>query len=183
MNNAQSPNIPLTVLATNGNGKRPHMAIGLYDQPDYNLIDFPGTGNEYWMVILDRSNLKVVENFSFIDGSTIPPKMNSYLDNSEYLYVLTTANQLSASVPTGSFYKWLISEGAGLGLRRVERAISALNCSGYLFFSYTLIGIFGSGDSGSLEYANLVDPTLFSPVELMPTTIDGKTIYSPVVLK
>nr|WP_321237088.1 hypothetical protein [uncultured Psychroserpens sp.] len=176
-------NIPLTIVSPTNVDVPGFITLGLIKDPNYVSVPMPNKKQvQYWMVVFDRKTLKVLENFMFSDNSTVPSQLTPYLNNSDYFYVLTTRIMASTNVPTGSFYNWLISEGAGAGLKTIEQEFYALNCAAYNLFSYTFVNVFGPKVATSLEFYNFEDNRLVTALELMPIQIAGSNLYMPVQL-
>jgi len=180
---ASTPNVPLTIKANN-TGNTSAIAIGLTGDANYQLLQSGiSTGNfGFWMIVLDRTSLKVAANFTFTDATTVPSQIGPYASDSNYMFVLTTQSAWSTKVPTGNLYQWLIKEGAGPALKTVEQAYEALNCSGFAQYCYTIVDVFGPNQGNTFDAYALEEKVLFSALELQAFTVNGKTLYTPVAL-
>ncbi|WP_460218421.1 hypothetical protein [Psychroserpens sp. MEBiC05023] len=178
------PNIPLTIVSPTNVNAPSFITIGLQKDSNYLSVPVPNAKQEqYWMVIFERQTLKVAENFMFSDNTSVPTQVSSYLNNSDYFYVFTTQIMASNRVPTSHLYDWLISEGAGVGLKTIEQEFYALNCAAYRLFSYTFVNIFGPKVSSSLEFYNFENNRLVTALQLMPIQIGGTTSYMPIKIR
>lgn len=178
-----SANIALTIVSPTKVDFPAEIIVDIIKGPNYKVLEMSKKGiSSYWMVIFDRKTLKAVENFMFSDESTVPSQINKYVNDSNYFYVLTTRTMSSREVPVGDFYNWLISEGAGTGLKTIEQCFHALNCSGYELFSYTLVNVFGTKVGTSLEFFNFDDNRMITALELKPIEVDGSNLYMPIEL-
>lgn len=138
--------------------------------------------NVYWMIIVDRDDLTVKENFVFTDNTNVPKQLAPYIGNHEYFFVLTTQILPSSNLPQGDFYKFLLSEGAGVGLKRGEQIFETLNCGNWGWFGYTYVAILGDNSTPGYESFIYQGAANIMTLELMPTLVDNKYIYSPVTI-
>jgi hypothetical protein len=138
--------------------------------------------NVYRVLVVDRTNLNVLQNFNFTDNHTIPPQLLTYNNNPQYLLILTTQNLYSPSLPTGQFYSFLQDLGSGAALQSIEQIFQTLNCGGKVNFCYTLVAVFDGSVSFDYSYAYdtyRVYTLLLEPIE----TPAGGILYTPVKLE
>jgi hypothetical protein len=138
--------------------------------------------NIYRALVVDRTNLNVVQNFHFTDNHTIPAQLLPYNNNPQYLLILNTQNLYSPSLPTGQFYAFLQELGSGAALQSIEQIFQTLNCGGKVNFCYTMIAVFDGSVCFDYSYAYdtyRVYTLLLEPVE--PPT--GGVLYTPVQLE
>ncbi len=168
-------NVPLTIqtgIATNSGSV---IAIG-----SNRLSINYSQQNAYWAIVIDRTNLKVVENFTFTDNQNVPPQLATYSSNDQYIFILTTQNLASTHLPAGNLYQFLVQEGAGAQLRRLEQVYAALNCGTWGWMGYALVSVFDT--RGSFEFSELYDHAMVSTLELMPIQIGAGVLYTPASL-
>ncbi len=168
--------VPLTIQTPLNKGYSAYIVIG-----NQELYIAPDKSNLYWMVILNNSDLKVEANFTFSDNSKVPPELSPYLNNPDYIMILSTVRLHSDNLPQSAFHAFLVSEGAGRQLNRAEQIFEAFNCGTWGVMSYALVAVLGA-DSTGYEFFNLMDPVLISTLQFEAITINGKTTYTPVVL-
>lgn len=168
-------NVPLTIqtgLALNYGSQIVFGSNNLSIQ--YNLQ------NTYWMVIVDRTNLNVVANFTFTDNSSIPAQLKPYAGNSQYFLILNTQNLQSANLPQGDFYNFLISEGAGPQLNAAEQIYEALNCGTWGWMSYCYVAVLGDDANDGCEFFNYYQQAMVNTLTLTPITVGSQVYYTPV---
>jgi hypothetical protein len=133
--------------------------------------------NVYWAVIVDRTNLTVVENFTFSDNQNVPPQLVPYSTNDQYIFILTTQGLTSANLPAGKLYQFLIQEGAGVQLKKLEQVYAALNCGSWGWMGYALVSVFDT--RGSFEFAEYYQHAMLSTLQLVPVQIGSGVLYTP----
>ncbi|WP_235297962.1 hypothetical protein [Portibacter marinus] len=171
---SDSKSIALTIQAPLVNNLGARIVIGknqLYlDSSKINL---------YWMVVVDRTDLSVKANFTFSTNDKVPKELNPYLNNSQYILILTTQLLKSANLPVGDFYNYLIKEGADRELKRCEQIFAALNCGNWAYWAYSYVTIMGDDTTSGFELFGFTDSTIMT-LQLQPVNISGKTYYTPV---
>lgn len=169
--------VPLTVCASNERNLGAEIAIGSNRLSlNYQLT------NVYWIVIIDRSDLSVKANFHFSNNADVPPELNPYLNNSQYILILATQVLGSNNLPTGAFYKFLMGEGSGLQLVRLEQIFEAFNCGSWGSMSYAFAAILGDPNTTGFESSTVQDSANFLTLQLQPFEVDGKTMYTLTTL-
>lgn len=168
--------IPLSVIAS-PNNQYYWGQIGI----GKNVITQSGHGG-YWFVVIDRGSLSVVYN-QVQASPTQAPNLGSYNSNDYILAVASLGVGLN-NPPQGDLFNFLDVNGGGHELRRVEQIATQFNCGSLGTFGYALVGVLGNtnqpGFEGSLIGQGGVGPIL--TVQLLPVTISGKTVYTPVQL-
>jgi hypothetical protein len=166
--------LPLTIQTplTGNLGARVVIGKNQY-RIDYNK------NNVYWLMVLDRTNLDVKVNITFSDNHDVPSQIAPYIGNSQYLIILTTQLLNTANLPTGKFYDYLISEGAGRELRRAEQIFAALNCANWAWFAYTYVAIMGDDTTSGFENFSFSNSTI-TTLTLMPFNVGNQIYYTPV---
>lgn len=166
--------VPLSIVANPNNqyfwGQ---MGIGK------NIITQSGHGG-YWIVVIDRSSLSVVYNQVQASPNQLP-NLGNY-NTSDYLLAVASLGVGLNNPPQGDFFQFLDVNGGGRELRRVEQIATQFNCGSLGTFGYALVGILGNTNQPGFEASQVgiagVGPIL--TVQLMPITIGGKTVYTPV---
>lgn len=178
-----STNLPVTIQAINEvatwsntitigkNGSTLGIALG----------DYKAT-NTYWIVVLNRQTLKVELNMTTKDNASVPTQLQAYLGNTNYILLLSTQNLGSAYLPQGALYNLLVSEGAGVQLKRLEQIYETLNCGTWGFMAYSFAAVLGNDGDIALEAATIMDNAVLHTFELHPVDIGGNTFYTPVSL-
>lgn len=167
---------PLSVIATTDNqyywGR---VAI------DKNILAQQGHGG-YWIVVIDRSSLNVVYN-QIQTSWNQAPDLGPY-NTTDYILVVASLGVGLNIPPQGDFFNFLDANGGGRELRRVEQIATQFNCGSLGTFGYALVGILGNTNLPGFE-ASIIGRGGTGPIltlQLMPTTIGGKTVYTPVQL-
>jgi hypothetical protein len=169
-------NVPLTIQ-TGTTGALDSMIIFGSNKLDLG----PSKPNLYWAVLIDRTNLKIVQNFTFSDNQSVPAQLQPYLSNPQYILILNTQRIYSNNLPAGNFYKMLMSVGAGSELMRLEQIFAALNCSNWGFMGYVLVTVMDTTDG--FEFASYSGPNMVSTLQLVPTQVGSGVLYTPSPLK
>lgn len=168
---------PLTIVSSPSNQFYwAQIAIG------NNVLTQQPSQSGYWFVVIDRSSLAVVYNQMQSSPNTAPNIGN--FNSTNYILTLATLGVGLNNVPQGALFNFLDANGGGRELRRVEQVGMQLNCGSLGTFGYALVGVLGNlnepGFEGSMMAVNGTGPIL--TVQLMPTVISGKTVYTPVEL-
>lgn len=177
----ETTTVPLTIYGSHSQSFRAgKLAIGK------NVIEQSPTQGGYWIVVIDRSSLAVVYNKMHSSPNTAPDLGN--LNNTDHILVVASLSVGLNHQPQGEFFKFLDLNGAGRQLRHIEQIATQFNCGSLGTFGYALVGLLGNLNQpgfelsaiGSLEGVAAAGP--FLTVQLMPITIGGKTVYTPVQL-
>jgi len=137
--------------------------------------------NSYWIVIVDRSSLKILYNKVITDSDAAPDI--SGFDKDENMMIVAAIGLGTGYVPQGAFYDFLYQAGAGAGLRRLVQVNQQIGCGEIGWLGYILVGLLGPGRPAlpGIEMAevtyNGAGPVM--TVELVPTEISGSVIYTP----
>lgn len=155
------------------------MAIGknvLTQQPP------SGGAGFYWFVVIDRSSLAVVYNQMQHDANVVPNL--GQFNTSDYILIVATLGLGLDRQPQGPLFDFLDVNGGGRALRRLEQVATQIGCGTLGTFGYTLVGVLGNLNIPGFEAVDLASATVgpVLTVQLMPTTISGKTVYTPVEL-
>ena len=173
--------VPLTISASTTKSQSPSR-IGIGKNNFFTITPPPNAVDPlYWILIVDRSTLQVKENFTFSDNAAIPAKLSVYLGHSQYLMIFTTYQMFLGNFPTGKLYKFLMTEGAGLELKRAEQIAETINCSAAILSNYTLVSVLGNDGGESFEEFMLYTESnlLVTTLQLIPFSLGGKTLYTP----
>lgn len=176
---APGTNVPLSIVSnTNNNFYWAQMGIGS------NVLtqQQPTGGPYYWFVVIDRYSLAVVYN-QLQTQPNVAPNIGPY-NTSDYILCVATLGVGLNNPPQGALFAFLDVNGGGMQLRRVEQVAQQFNCGSLGTFGYALVGVLGNQNMPGFEASALstgqVGPIL--TVQLMPSSIGGKTIYTPVQL-
>ncbi len=169
-------NVPLTIQTGISSNYSSRIVFG-----SNSLYPDPTKSDLYWALVIDRTNLNIVQNFTFSDGQSAPAQLQPYLANTQYILILTTQRIFSSNLPTGAFYKMLMSIGAGPELKRLEQIFAALNCGTWGSMGYTLVTIMDTTDG--IEFSEISEYAMVSTLELTPIQIGTGVMYTPVRLK
>lgn len=136
----------------------------------------------YWFVIIDRGSLQVVYNQLHTSANTVPDL--SSFDNGDHILAFASIGVGLNNQPQGDLFKFLDMNGTGRELRRVSQLAVQFNCGSLGTFGYALVGIMGEQNLPGFEVSQFSAPATgpILTVQLMPSVIDGKTIYTPVQL-
>jgi hypothetical protein len=136
----------------------------------------------YWFLVIDRSTLKVVNAITQTANNTAPDIGQH--NNENYILVVATAGVGLDKTPQGDLFKFIDLNGGGRELRRIEQIGRQFNCGHYGTFGYTLVGLLGSRNKPGFELAEISGSRSgpFLALSLIPTVVNGKTIYTPTTL-
>lgn len=176
---AANPNVPLSVVSnTNNNYFWAQMGIGS------NVItqQAQSGGPYFWFVVIDRYTLAVVYN-QLQTQPNVVPNIGQW-NTSDYILCVATLGMGLNNPPQGPLFAFLDVNGGGAQLRRVEQVANQFNCGSLGTYGYALVGVLGNqnmpGFEGSAISNGVIGPIL--TIQLMPSTIAGKTIYTPIQL-
>jgi hypothetical protein len=97
----------------------------------------------YWIVILSAANPKQKIKEWVIpakDHSTVPPGIETFMNNPDYIFAVTTWWVGSSQVPQGAFYDFLVKYGASRELQKLEQINVLTFCGSFSSVSYILTG-------------------------------------------
>jgi hypothetical protein len=131
----------------------------------------------YWIVILSAKNPKQKVKEWVVpaqDHSTVPPGLDAYMSNPDYIFAVVTYQVGSNQVPQGAFYDFLVKYGASRELQRLEQVNVLTFCGSFSSVSYILTGACGprtpvpppSYEIGSIYYNT--EAILLMSLESMP---------------
>lgn len=170
-------NVPVTV--TGSYGQNPYGLVAIGKQHYYQGPGTQAPANSYWVLVVDLTSLNVVVNEVYTGTDGVPPGVQPYVDNAQYLLVVTTLALRTDHVPQGDFYGLLRKAGAGPMLSRAEQINEQIG-TGYIgWTSYILAATLNPADDKGFEELSFAHFTVMT-FELMPVTIDGKTVYTPI---
>jgi hypothetical protein len=141
--------------------------------------------NSYWFSVYDRSTLDQV--FSYVqtaNGDAVPADLSGKFNTEQYLLVVTTCGLLSAYVPAGKLFSFLVDNGAGVALKRLTQVYQQFGCGSLGRVSYAMVGQLGPGLPAhpNLEVSSFTQSSLYLEVTLIGVTIGGKVFYTPAPL-
>ncbi|MBS1513127.1 MAG: hypothetical protein JST86_19985 [Bacteroidetes bacterium] len=136
--------------------------------------------NVYWAVIVDRTNLNVVENFTFSDNNDVPAQFNKYTGNPQYMLILSSQILLTANIPAGAFYTYLVDMGAGPALQSIEQFYQTLGCGNWVYLGYVFVSVFDS--NAAIEFSEYKSDTVYTMQLLAIPNPAGGVLYTPAKL-
>ena len=140
-----------TIQGTNYSGGAPYIIIGQGSTASAVKPQNP-QDDSYWIVILDGMNPRNKVKEWIIPGSnnsSVPPDLDSYMSNPQYIFAIVTQYLSTLHVPQGNFYNYLVKYGAGRALQRLEQINSVLGCGSYGRMNYLLTGPCGPRGGGN----------------------------------
>lgn len=168
-------NVPVTVEGSYGQYPYARLVIGAkgYYGPSN------AQANSYWFVVVDLNSLAVVVNEVHAADDQIPPSVQPYDGNPQYLLILTSLALRTDNVPQGALYDFLKKAGAGPMLSRAEQINEQLGTGSIGQMSYILAATLSPADDKGFEEFSFTDFTIMT-FSLMPVTVDGQTTYTPI---
>lgn len=176
--------VPLTVTSPIHDGGK----SGIYIGTEAELQRYyPGKvethKSSYWFVAIDRKTLKIAYEVVLTDNTTVPAefKEGGEYNNVEHILVFSTMFMSTLDVPQGELYDFLMVNGAGGKLQRLEQIFLQLNCGTYGHMAYSLVDLMGFPGSG-IEEGSFRGSTV-STLSLLGQEVDGHMLYTPIPLK
>ena len=168
-------NTALTIQASFQQGPGAQVIFGS------NNISAPNTTACYLLLVVDRTDLNVVQNLWFWDNSDLQAALTPYINNAQYMMILTTWGATTDNLPVGDFYNFLVSVGSGQQLQNLEQVYAALNCGYWSQFCYILVATMDTGTPG-FEYSAYQNTSngLLACLTLMPIEVGGNLLWTPV---
>lgn len=155
------------------------------------------SGIQYW--VLDRYNPTSKPLYSVFQESmdTVPAGIEQYVDD-DFIIVVATQGIFITQVPQGALYAFLVRIGAGSQLEMLAQMSTYYACGFTGKVGYTLITVPSTSDSGiesgaiphsiyatsdgtHYSYGAATYPGGLLVAQLVPTSYNGKTIYTPVL--
>jgi hypothetical protein len=131
-----------SITSSNQQAEVPFIVVGVRGNAAYiRPANLPA--GSYWIVILSAKNPKQkVTEFVLPakDHSTVPPGLDAYMSNPDYIFVVVTYAVGSSQVPQGAFYDYLVKYGARAELQRLEQVNVLTFCGSFSSVSYILTG-------------------------------------------
>ena len=174
MERQAAQNVPVTVLGT---WNYPGAAV-VVGTTYYGPSNFQAS-NVFWYVVIDLTDLNVVVNEIESANDQVPASVQQYAGNPDYLLIFTTVAVSSDRLPTGPLYQFLKATGAGPEIDRAEQIGTALGTGTVSAMSYILAATMNEVDGSGFEEFDFTALTVMT-FELMPITVQGKTIYTPI---
>jgi hypothetical protein len=125
-----------------GGGNPPFLVIGQSTNKTWIGPSAP-QDDSYWIVILNASNPRQKVKEWVVPGtsnSTVPSGLDTYMNDPNNIFAITTQYLSTLHVPQGAFYNYLVKYGAGRELQKLEQVNSVLGCGSYSRMSYILTG-------------------------------------------
>ena len=166
--------VPLTVQSSNSRNITANIVIGS-NSLHLALNDW----NLYWVVVVDRVDLSVKANFTFTENDQIPPQLNPFLQNTQYILIVTTQMLGSNNLPVGAWHEFLLDEGANVELFKLEQIFEAFNCGTWGNMGYSFVAVSGDDGGKGYESGNVLEIVDFLTLTLLPVEVDGKPMYTP----
>lgn len=150
-----------------------------------NIFSPPANNGGFWVVVVDRYSLKVVIN-TVQTANDQAPDLGSY-DTDQYMLLFVGLSMRTDRLPQGALYAFLIDNGAGAQLNRLEEIERVYGCGVFGAAAYILVGILGPGqpstkgiEGAAIDYAFPTGVVL--TLGLLGTQVGSQTIYTPVLL-
>lgn len=176
MSESTGQNVPLTVLAGIHPTYVSEIAIGT-NQITQNVMS---TG--YWFVVVDLTTLAVAAQAVSANTTTVPAEIQPYLGQPNKLLLFLTMVTSFDQVPQGALFTELKNAGAGVLLDKAEQINTTLGTGHFTYFGYILACTAAPDGMPGFEEFSYSDANLVLTIQLMPVTVDGKTIYTPIAL-
>jgi hypothetical protein len=85
---------------------------------------------------------------------------------------------LSTNLPVGNFYNFLVANGAGKELQKVEQIYGALSCGTWGNMGYVLVTILDNTPVG-IDYSAYNEIAFVSTLQLVPIQAGPGVLYTP----
>lgn len=167
-------NVPLTIQT----GLMANYGSAIVIGSNQIFLDYQ-LNNQFWVVVIDRTDLSVKLNLNFSANNAVPSQLNQYIGNGQYLMIFTTQNLSSTNLPTGALYQFLTQQGAANVLNDLEQIYEALNCGSWGWMSYLCVAMLDNSGS-AYEFSNIYNPAMVNTFQLIPVQVGNQTLYTPV---
>jgi|GEM_PF-1399570 len=138
------------------------------------------SGNVFWYVVVSLTNLTDVPvNIVSKDNSTVPPEVAHYAGRYDYMLCFCSLNGGVPYVPQGELYNFLELIGAADFLQRLEQVASQTGSALAQNYAYNFADALTQGDNKAIEALSFAHTPVMT-LQLLPITVDGKTVYTPV---
>ena len=132
--------------------------------------------DSYWFCFMNAKNPRVMVKEFVVSGSqnsTVPPGIDTYMNDPEYFFALATKTLSTLHVPQGAFFDFLVKYGAGRELQKLEQLNVVFGCGSYGNVSYTLTSGCGPRQPGkpapaSYERGSFSSESTMMMMSLMP---------------
>ena len=169
-----------TVRSSLYSGSQPSLAVGQGGNATWMVPQSP-RDDSYWIVILNAKNPREKVKEWVVPGtsnSTIPSGLDTYMNDPNNLFAITTQFLSTLHVPQGNLYNYFVKYGAGRELQRLEQINAVLSCGVISRVSYILTGQCGPRGSGiipptSYEVASYMTWPALLLMSLMPMPNGG----------
>lgn len=131
-----------TIQSTLYSGGKPSVIVGA-GRDATSMAPATAQDDSYWIVIINAKNPREKVKDWIVPGSsnsTIPPGIDTYMSDPDYLFAVATNYLSTLHVPQGAFYNFLVTYGAGRALQKLEQVNTVLSCGNYSRMSYILTG-------------------------------------------
>jgi hypothetical protein len=139
---AMPPMLAYTIQSWLYQGGRPSATIG-YGQNGTHMTPAAPQDDSYWIAIINAKNPREKVKEWVVPGannSTVPSGLDTYMADSDYLFLVATQYLSTLHIPQGAFYDFLVEYGAGRELQKLEQLATVLSCGTYSRISYILTG-------------------------------------------
>lgn len=174
--------VPLTIVSSPGSNYRMMAGIGdvSYGPPS----DPPQ--NSYWFSVYDRITLKPVYNvLQTGNADTVPADLSGKFNTPQYMLVVGTFGLMSAFAPAGALHAFLVDNGAGIELKRLNQLFHQVGCGSLGYVSYAMAGVLGPGapSNPSVEACQISSSIpVYLTATLIGVVVPSGTTYTPYPL-
>ena len=168
----------LTLTTSTVQGTAPRLVIGAGNGQS-RLSLTPPHGSQlddiYWITVFDRTDLsKPVANevIPAKNNTTVPAILKQYEGNKQYFFSFLTHQMLSAHVPQGPLYDYLLKAGGSTELRRIEQIYTDIGCGSIVYLSYGLVNVSADDDETGFEMGDTYG-TFYLTLQLQPIELNG----------
>jgi hypothetical protein len=140
-----------TIQSSNYAGGSPSLTVG-QGRTATGMRPQSPQDDSYWIVIIDSMNPQNKVKEWVVPGSSnssVPPDLDGYMSNPQYIFAVVTQYLSTLHVPQGDFYDYLVKYGAGRQLQRLEQLTSVFSYSSFGRMNYLLTGMGGPRGGGN----------------------------------
>ncbi len=174
--------VPLTITSAPISGYPNNVIIGDKTYGPSSVQD-----NSYWFSVYDRNTLQQVYSVLQVgNADTVPADLTGKYNTDQYFLAVSTRTLMSAYVPAGKLFSFLVDNGGSVALKRLTQIFQQVGCGNIAKMNYAMAGVLGPGQPTNPAVEASVPGAVSEPLILTATLVGvqvgSKTLYTPYPL-